>query len=121
MIPVPTKTAAPTAAPTAAKRVRTAPPVDPKEKPDARFLRIARKRLTVAVKAMHRLAQVGKSRARPDGNGAFKTNKDGGTIGYSYTDGQAEKVIQHLTDAVALVKTSFAAKGKASQELIDLG
>jgi len=97
-------------------------PIDPNETPDARFLRIGRKRVTVAVKAIARVAQLGKSKARKDGNGAWKRNKDGSTSGYAYTPEQAEKLIQYLTDAVSSAKTALAPRQamKAGQELLDL-
>ena len=113
-------TSAPVAATTKARKARK--PVDPNESPDARFMRIGRKRVTVAVKAISRVAQLGKSKARKDGNGAWKRNKDGSTSGYAYTDVQADKLIQYLTDAVAAAKTALAPRQamKAGQELLDL-
>lgn len=121
--PAPTASASattPASAPAKARKARK--PVDPNETPDARFMRIGRKRVTVAVKAIARVAQLGKSKARKDGNGAWKRNKDGSTSGYAYTDVQADKLIQYLTDAVAATKTALAPRQamKAGQELLDL-
>jgi len=120
----PKKAPAPTAsAPVAASKARKdRKPVDANESADARFMRIGRKRVTVAVKAISRVAQLGKSKGRKDGNGAWKRNKDGSTSGYAYTDVQADKLIQYLTDAVAAAKIALAPRQamKAGQELLDL-
>jgi hypothetical protein len=113
-------TSAPASAPAKARKARK--PVDPNETPDARFMRIGRKRVTVAVKSIQRVAQLGKSKARKDGNGNWRRNKDGSTSGYAYTEAQADKLIQYLTDAVAAAKTALAPRQamKAGQELLDL-
>lgn len=118
--PAPTTASAPATAPAKVKKARK--PVDANETPDARFMRIGRKRVTVAVKAIARVAQLGKSKGRKDDNGAWKRNKDGSTSGYAYTDVQAEKLIQYLTDAVAEAKRALAPRQamKAGLELLDL-
>ena len=107
-------------APAKVKKARK--PVDPNETPDARFMRIGRKRVTVAVKAIARVAQLGKSKGRKDDNGVWKRNQDGTTSGYAYTPQQAEKLIQYLTDAVAAAKAALAPRQpmKAGQEMLEL-
>jgi hypothetical protein len=100
--PAAPKSAAPaTTAPTAAKKGRKAPPAD--ESKEARFRRVAGKRLAKAVRMIGHLERVGRGSA------------------YSYTDAQADKVIQTLVDAIAKVKVAYSAKAsKATLEMIEL-
>ena len=110
----------PATAPAKARKARK--PVDPNETPDARFRRLASKRLTRAVRAIKQLEQFGKAQRQRDENGNWKRGKDGTTSGYAFTAEQAEKIVQFLTDATANVKRALAPRQamKASQELIDL-
>ena len=69
-------------------------PVDPNETPEAKFIRLAQKRMTRALAMIRYVGNLANRRQ------------------YTYTDGQSAKIVNTLIDAVATVKQKFAADQK---------